>query len=121
VDVHLPDGLHVERVPGGLVASGPGLLLTATTEPAVAGVRRSTEQAIEAHLRLPAAQLIDAAEAPPDGMRILLHHVGESGATCLEEWRFVRAGRLLTLSFQCAAPAYDALADTAAAAASSLR
>jgi hypothetical protein len=33
----------------------------------------------------------------------------------------VRAGELITVSFQCAAPAYDALADTAAEAAASLR
>jgi hypothetical protein len=122
VDVDLPDGLHVERTPGGLVATGPGLLITVTSEPAVADARRSTQRAVEAHLaRLPGAQLIDVAAAPPDGMRILLHHAGSGGATCLEEWRFVRGGYELTLSFQCAAPAYDALADTAATAAASLR
>jgi hypothetical protein len=122
VELHLPDGLQVERTAGGLVATAPGLLLTVTAEPAVAGARRSTERAVAAHLaRLPGARLIDAAAAPPDGMRILLHHAGERGATCLEEWRFVRAGELVTLSFQCAAPAYDALADTAAAVAASLR
>ena len=122
IELDLPEGLHVERTAAGLVATGPGLLLTATSEPAVADAPRSTQLAVEAHLaRLPAAQLIDAAQAPPDGMRILLHHAGENGATCLEEWRFVRGGHLVTLSFQCAAPAYDALADTAAAVAASLR
>jgi hypothetical protein len=122
VELDLPDGVRVQRTAAGLVATAPGMLLTATTEPAVADARRSTQRAVEAHLaRLPSAQLIDAADAPPDGMRILLHHSGENGATCLEEWRFVRDGRLLTLSFQCTTPAYDALADTVAAAAASLR
>jgi hypothetical protein len=122
VELDLPEGVRVQRTAAGLVATAPGMLLTATTEPAVADARRSTQRAVEAHLaRLPSAQLIDAAAAPPDGMRILLHHSGENGATCLEEWRFVRGGRLLTLSFQCATPAYDALADTVAAAAASLR
>jgi hypothetical protein len=122
VELDLPEGVRVQRTAAGLVATAPGLLITVTTAPAFAGARRSAQQAIDAHLaRLPAAQLIDAAAAPPDGMRILLHHTGENGATCLEEWRFVRAGELVTLSFQCATPAYDALADTAAAAAASLR
>jgi hypothetical protein len=122
VELDLPDGVRVQETAAGLVATAPGLLLTVTSEPAVARARHSTQQAVEGHLaRLPAAQLIDAAEAPPDGMRILLHHTGESGATCLEEWRFVRGGELLTLSFQCAAPAYDALADVAATVAASLR
>jgi hypothetical protein len=97
-------------------------LIVERSEPAVADVRRSTELAIEAHLaRLVEAQLIDVADAAPDGTRILLHHVAESGASCLEEWRFVRAGHLVTLSFECPAPAYDALADGAAAAVAALR
>ena len=122
MELELPDGVHVQRTAAGLVATAPGWLLAVTTEPAVADARRSAREAVDAHLtHLRAAQLIDAAEAPPDGMRILLHHAGENGATCLEEWRFVRAGRLVTLSFQCATPAYDVLADTAAAAAASLR
>jgi hypothetical protein len=122
VELDLPDGVRVQRTAAGLVATAPGMLLTVTSEPAVADAARSAHEAVEAHLaHLPAAQLIDAAAAPPDGMRILLHHAGEHGATCLEEWRFVRGGRLVTLAFQCATPAYDALADTAAAAAASLR
>ena len=52
---------------------------------------------------------------------MLLHHVGDAGATCLEEWRVVTAGLLVTLAAQCTAPAYDALADAHAAAAASLR
>jgi len=122
VTVALPEAVQVERAGDRVIATAPGLLFSVTAEPAAADARSSTQQAVAVHLaRLAEAQLLDVAEAPPDGMRMLLHHVGESGATCLEEWRFVRAGHLVTLSFQCAAPAYDALADTAAAAAASLR
>jgi hypothetical protein len=120
--IDLPDGLRVAQAGDRLVATAPGALLTLAAEPAVADARRSTVQAVAAHLtHLAAARLIDADESPVGATRVLLHHVGESGATCVEEWRSIRDGYLVTLAIQCAAPAYDALADSWAATAASLR
>jgi hypothetical protein len=99
--------------------------LEVTTEPAVADAGAATEAAVARHLRrLPGAQLIDVAEATlagSRGTRVLLHYVGEAGGTCLEEWRVVLDGYLVTLSAQCPALAYDARADAHAAAVATLR
>jgi hypothetical protein len=96
-----------------------------TAEPAVGDAGAATEAAVAAHLRrLPAAQLIDVAEATLAGnsaTRVLLHYAGGAGGTCLEEWRVVLDGYLVTLSAQCPALAYDALADAHAAAAATLQ
>jgi hypothetical protein len=103
----------------------PGVRIDLVAEPAVADAGTATTQAVRAHLaRLTEAQLIDAHDtelAGAPGTRVLLHHVGPEGAACLEEWRVVLDGYLVTLSASCPALDYDALADAHAAAAASLR
>ena len=123
--IELPAGMELEASGEAVAAARPGARLDLTAAPAVADAPVSTSRAVAGHLaRLPAARVIDVAKAElasVAGTRVLLHHVGAEGATCLEEWRAVVAGLLVTLSAQCAAPAYDALADEHAAAAASLR
>ena len=123
--IDLPDAMRVEQTGERVAASRPGARLDLTAEPAFAEAPQSTARAVAQHLaRLPAARVLDAADAElagAAGTRVLLHHAGDEGATCLEEWRAVVGGLLVTLSVQCAAPAYDALADAHAAAAASLR
>jgi hypothetical protein len=125
LEIELPDAMALEASGDGVAASRPGARLDLTAVPAMAGAPVSTSRAVAAHLaHLPAARVIDVADAPLPagaGTRVLLHHVGDAGATCLEEWRVVVGGLLVTLSAQCSAPAYDALADEHAAAAASLR
>lgn len=123
--IELPAAMQLDESGERVAASRPGARLDLTAEPAFAGAPQSTARAVAQHLaRLPAARVIDAADTELAGAaatRVLLHHAGDEGATCLEEWRAVVAGRLVTLSAQCAAPAYDALADAHATAAASLR
>jgi hypothetical protein len=123
--IDVPAEMQLESSGDAVAASRPGARLDLVAAPAVADAAASTARAVAAHLaRLPAARVIDVATAElasADGTRVLLHHVGAEGATCLEEWRVVLGGLLVTLSAQCAAPAYDALADAHAAAAASLR
>ena len=123
--IELPEGMALEADGATVTAAMPGARLDLDAQPAFADAPVSTARAVAAHLaRLPAARVIDVADAPlaiGAGTRVLLHHVGDAGATCLEEWRVVTAGLLVTLAAQCTAPAYDALADAHAAAAASLR
>ena len=103
----------------------PGARIDVVAEPAVTDAGTATTRAVRAHLaRLTEAQLIDAEDAALAGApatRVLIHHIGPEGASCLEEWRAVLDGYLVTLSARCPAPVYDALADAHAAAAASLR
>jgi hypothetical protein len=110
---------------GAVLEHPEGLQLELTAEPATGDARAATEAAIARHLaRLGEPRLIDVAEAAlagSPGTRLLIHHVDAAGATCLEEWRAVLGGYLVTLAARCPALAYDAAADAHAAAAASLR